>query len=128
MSAATNFLENALANHVLRNTAYTSPSAVYAALFTAAPGEAGGGTEVSGNAYARQAVTFGAPSDGVCLNSALVTFPTATGNWGTITHWALFDASTNGNMLVYDDLTSSKTINTDDVFTFPIGNLSVSVA
>jgi hypothetical protein len=129
MSAATDYLEAALLNHVLRNVAYTSPTTVYVGLFTAAPGETGGGTEVSGNGYARQAVTFGAPSGGTCENSAQVTFPAASGgNWGTITHFALFDASTAGNMLIYGALTASKVINDGDVFTFPVGNLDISLA
>ena len=126
MGAFTDYLENKLLDHVLRNTAYTSPTTVYVALFTAAPGEAGGGTEVSGGGYARQAVTFGAPSAGSTSNSADITFPTATANWGTITHFAIFDASTGGNMLYYGQLTSSVTVNSGQQLTIPAGNLTIS--
>lgn len=92
----TNFLENELVDHVLRNLAYTSPTSVLAALYTAFPGEAGGGTEVAGNGYARQTVTFGAPSDGVSSNSAAVTFGPATpAAWGVILAWTIFDQTTN---------------------------------
>jgi len=126
MSAMTDYLENALANHVLRHVAYSSPAAVYVALFTVAPGETGGGTEVSGGGYARQAVTFGAPSNGTVTNSADVTFPVATANWGTIVAFAIFDAATAGNMLIYGNLTSSKTVNSGDQFRFPSGQLQIS--
>ncbi len=126
MGAFTDYLENKLLDHVLRNTAYTSPTTVYVALFTAAPGEAGGGTEVSGGGYARQAVTFSAPSAGSTSNSSDITFPTATADWGTITHFAIFDASTGGNMLYYGQLTSSVTVNSGQQLTIPAGNLTIS--
>lgn len=126
MTAMTNYLEDELIDHVLRNLAYTSPTTVYAALFTAAPGEAGGGTEVTGGAYARTAVTFGAPSAGATDNTADVTFPTATANWGTVTHVAIMDASTAGNMLLYGALTASKVVNNGDTFKFNTGDLDVT--
>jgi hypothetical protein len=97
----TNFLEGKLVEHVLRNVSYTSPTTVYVGLFTVAPGEAGGGTEVSVGAYARQAVTFGAQSGGLCSNSGDILFPVATADWGTILAMAIFDALTTGNMLYY---------------------------
>lgn len=128
MSAFSDFLENAVLNHVLRNSPYTAPTAVYVALFTAAPSDAGGGTEVSGGAYARQAVTFGAASGGSVTNSAAVNFPKATAAWGTVTHFALFDAATAGNMLVWAPLSASKAINTDDTASYAIGALSVTLA
>ena len=123
-----NYLENALINATLRNTTYTSPSTVYAALFTTDPTDAGTGTEVSGGSYARQAITFGAPSNGASTNSAAVEFPQATGNWGTITHFGIYDASSSGNLLYHGALTSSKTIETGDVFKFATSNISVTLA
>lgn len=126
MDAKTNYLEDNLLNHVLRNTAFTSPTTVYVALFTAAPGEAGGGTEVSGGSYARQSVTFSAPASGVVANSGAVTFPTATAPWGTITHMAIFDAVTVGNMLYYGALAAPKVVDTSDQISF--ANASITVA
>lgn len=122
----TNYLENAVINHVLRNIALASPATVYVGLFTAAPGEAGGGTEVSGGAYARQAVTFIAPVDGATENSADVTFPVAMANWGTITHFAIFDALTVGNMLYHGTLTTARTVNSGDQAKFLAGALDVA--
>lgn len=122
----TNYLENAVINHVLRNIALASPATVYVGLFTAAPGEAGGGTEVSGGAYARQAVTFIAPVDGATENSADVTFPVAAANWGTITHFAIFDALTVGNMLYHGTLTTARTVNSGDQAKFLAGALDVA--
>jgi hypothetical protein len=126
-TAFTNFLELELLDHVFRNSAYTPPAAVYAALFTAAPGETGGGTEVSGGTYAREAITFGAAADGEVTNSAEVDFGTATANWGTISHVGIFDASSAGNMLAYGALASNKTVNNGDSFSFAIGTLTVAL-
>lgn len=127
MAEMSNYLENALINVTLRNTAYTSPSVVYVGLYTSDPGEGNTGTEVSGGSYARTAVTFGAPSNGVSTNSASVTFPTATGTWGTVTHIGILDALTSGNLLYYTPLDASKSIASGDVFTISTGNLSVTL-
>jgi len=127
MAEMSNYLENAMINAVLRNTTYTSPATVYVALFTTDPTDANTGTEVSGNAYQRTAVTFGAPSNGVSTNSGAVTFPTATGSWGTVTHIGIMDASTSGNLLFHTPLDTSKTITSGDIFTISAGNLSVTL-
>jgi hypothetical protein len=127
MAEMSNYLENAVINAVLRNTSYTSPAAVYVGLYTSDPGEGNTGTEVSGGSYARTAVTFGAPSNGVSTNSASVTFPTATGTWGTVTHIGILDALTTGNLLYHTALDSSKSIASGDVFTISTGNLSVTM-
>jgi hypothetical protein len=127
MAEMSNFLENAVINAVLHNTSYTSPAAVYVGLYTSDPGEGNTGTEVSGGSYARTAVTFGAPSNGVSTNSASVTFPTATGTWGTVTHIGILDATTSGNLLYYTPLDASKSIASGDVFTISTGNLSVTM-
>ena len=111
---------------VLVNTAYTSPATVYVALYTATPGPSGGGTEVSGNSYARTACTFSAASSGSITNSADCTFPQATGAWGTIAYFGVFDAATAGNLLYYGSLTASKTINSGDQLKFAAGGITVT--
>lgn len=123
-----NYLENALINGTLRATSYTAPTTIYVALYTSDPTDADAGTEVSGGSYARTSVTFGAPSNGVSTNSADVTFPTATGSWGTVTHIGLRDASTAGNLLYHTPLDTSKTISSGDIFKITTGNLSVTLA
>ena len=128
MAEFSNFLEDALINAVLRNTTYTSPATVYVSLYTTDPTDADTGTEVSGGSYARTAVTFGAPSNGVTTNSADVTFPTATASWGTVTHIGIHDASTAGNLLFHTPLDTAKTIDTSDIFRIETGNLSVTLA
>jgi len=128
MAAISNYLENALINATLRNTTYTSPATVYVALFTSDPTDAGSGTEVSGGSYARQSATFAAPSNGASSTNADVQFPQATGNWGTITHFGIYDALTTGNLLYHGALTASKTIETGDVFKIASGNLTVTLA
>lgn len=122
----TNDLETRVLQWALTNGSPTRPTAWYVGLFTAAPGEAGGGTEVSGNAYTREAVTF-TVSGNLATNSAAIEWPTATGSWGTITDVAVFDADTGGNMLVYATLTASKTISTGDVLRIPAGDLDVTL-
>lgn len=126
MGSKSNYLENAIINHVLRHTSFTSPSAVYIGLFTTKAGEAGGQVEVSGGSYARQTVTFGAPSNGSTSNTVAVVFPDPTDNWGDIEGWGLFDASTSGNLLYYADQSPVETVNTGNPVQFPIGSIVVS--
>lgn len=123
-----NYLENALINGTLRATTYTAPSTVYVALFTSDPTDAGSGTEVSGGSYARQSATFGAPSNGASVTTADITFPTATGNWGTVGWIGIYDALTTGNLLYHTALDASKTIETGDIFKISAGNLSVTLS
>lgn len=128
MAEMSNFLENALINATLRNTTYTSPATVYISLWTTDPTDAGSGTEVSGGSYARTAVTFGAPSNGVTTNSAAVEFPQATASWGTVAYFGINDASTSGNLLYHSPVTTSKAIDTGDIFKFASGSISVTLA
>lgn len=120
------YLENKVVEHVLRNVTYTPPATVYVGLFTAPPGESGGGTEVAGGSYARQPVTFGAAVGGLVSNSSQVTFPTCTGSdWGTITDFAIFDALSGGNELYYGTLTSPVIILVGSAFVFAVNQLTV---
>ena len=127
MAEFSNYLENALINAVLRNTSYTSPTTVYVALYTTDPTDADTGTEVSGNAYARQSVTFSSPSNGSTSNSLAVEFPQATGSWGTVSYIGLRDALSGGNLLFHTALDASKTISTGDVFRIAAGSLTVTL-
>lgn len=127
MAEMSNYLENALVNATLRNTSYTSPTTVYLALYTSDPTDADTGTECSGTGYARQSITFGAPSNGVTTNSAAIEYAQAGNSWGTITHIGIRDALTSGNLLYHSPLDASKTIATGDVFRVAIGSLSVSL-
>jgi hypothetical protein len=120
----TNYLETELLDHVFAGNSYTSPSTVYVGLFTAAPGEAGGGTEVSGGSYLRRTGSFSV-SGNLATTTAAIEFPTATAPWGTVTHIGIFDASSAGNMLAYASLTASKTIDSGDVFRIPAGDIDI---
>lgn len=128
MSELSNDLETKLINQVLRNTAYTRPTTVYVALYTDNPTDADVGTEVTGGSYARQSVAFGAPSDGATDNSSDITFPTATADWGTVTHVGLHDAVSGGNLLFHSPLAASKVVSNGDTFKFNAGDLDVSLA
>ena len=121
--AKSNYLEDAIIDHVLRNTALTSPTTVYLALYTSNPAEDNSGTEATGGSYARQATAFGAPSNGVSTNSAEETFAAMPA--GTFTHFGVLDALTVGNLLYFGELDESITVNAGDDIVFPIGSLSI---
>jgi hypothetical protein len=120
------YLENKLLDHVLTNTAYSSPSDVYVGLYTVAPTDAGGGTEVTGNNYARESVSFATASSGATSNDAEVEFDTPSATWGEVVAFGIFDALTSGNLLYWGDLTNAKTINSGDVVKFLVNELDVS--
>lgn len=126
MDAKTTYLENALINHVLRNTALSSPTTVYIGLYTVAPTDAGGGTEVTGGSYARQSAAFSAPVSGATSNSGSVTFPAASAPWGTVVAMGIFDALSGGNLLFYGTLSVSKVVGTGDQIAFANGTLTVT--
>jgi hypothetical protein len=133
MAGFSDYLEQALLNATLRATAYTSPAKIYIALHTADPTDDGSVGEVVGNGYARREIAFSAPtSDGTgykCVNSADVTFPDPTGNWGTITHLSLWDADTAGNCLytMADTNNPHKSYGINDVCVIRAGSISVKL-
>jgi hypothetical protein len=143
MSAASNYLEAKLLDHTLRygTAPYTGVSTLYLALFTNTSGNAATNLEAgtltdevttSSSAYARKTVTFAAASAAggttSSASSATVTFDTATASWGSITHIAVMDASTSGNVLFYGAVTTAKTIDTGDTFQVSSGNLTIALA
>lgn len=125
------YLENELLDHVLGNSAYSAPATIYVALYTVAPTDSGGGTEVSGGAYAREAVTnnltnWPAASGGTKQNGTAITYSQATADWGTVVAFALFDASSGGNMLYWGDLTASKSVELGDTAEFAINGITIT--
>jgi hypothetical protein len=123
------YLEDKLLKHAFTNTAYTPASTLYVGLYTAAPTDAGGGTQVTGGSYARVSVSFSVSGTGtLCTNSAAVEFTAATATWGTIVAVGVFDASTAGNLLAWADLTVNKTIDTGDIFRIPTGDLDITLS
>lgn len=156
MSAASNYLEDKLLDHTLRygTAPYTAPSTVYVALFSDSgsaasaaleSGTSGTGStadwgyfEINNGSYIRQSVTFaaaGATTTGTITTNATVSFPVATADYDTagatgnvVTHIALMDAQSGGNVLFYGTLTTSKTVSSGDQFTVSTGNLSISLA
>lgn len=130
MSAMSDWLENNLIDFILRGQAFPTLTNLHFALFTAAPSDSGGGTEVTGGSYARVSVarsltnfagtqsagstTASSGTGGVTSNNGAITFATPTGNWGTVAHWGVFDASTGGNLLFHGSLTTQRVINSGD--------------
>ena len=126
MAAMTDYLENKIIDWLLRGQTFTPPATTYVGLFTVAPTDSTAGTEVSGGSYARVAVTSSlanwagtqaalstsasSGTGGTTSNNAAITFPTATADWGTVVAFGLFDASTSGNLLIYANLTASRSV------------------
>jgi hypothetical protein len=143
MAAMSDYLENKLIDQIFRGQAFAFPSTLYVGLYTATPADAAGGTEVSGNNYARASVaaslanfagTQGAGSTsassgatGTTSNNNSITFPTPSGTWGTVVAFGIFDAANGGNLLFWGALSISKTINQGDTVTFPASSLSLQI-
>ena len=131
MASFNDYTENLVLTWLFTTSSATRPTAWYVGLFTAAPSDTGGGTEVTGNGYARKAtgtmsVSGTAPT--TATNDSAIEFDAASGgNWGTIGWAAVFDASTGGNMLAWAPLTTDRTINDGDVFRIPAGSLDVTL-
>ena len=145
MSAMSDYLENKLVDLTLRGRAFTAPATLYGSLHTTATTDAGGGTEVSGGAYARVAVTASlanfagtqsagsttasSGTGGATSNNGTITFPSPTANWGTVSHFGIWDASTAGNLLFHGALTTAKTINNGDTApSFAAAALAITLA
>lgn len=128
MSLSDTFETRAL-QWIFSTTAVTRPTAWHVGLFTTAPSDAGGGTEVTGGSYARQSVGASGltVSGNLATNGAVIEFPAATANWGTITHAAIFDAPTGGNLIAHGALAASRVINSGDIFRFPAGDIDFTL-
>jgi hypothetical protein len=130
------YLEGQLRAHLFRTASFTKPAGLWIGLYTAAPSDTGGGTEVSGGSYARVARapldanwTAASSTDGLTDNAAVITFAAPTANWGTVTHFGIFDASTAGNLLIWGALSASRVINNGDAAPeFAIGALDITFA
>lgn len=133
MGSFADYLENKILDHVFGNTAYSTPATVYVGLSTTTITDAGGNiTEPAGGSYARVSVTNNVTnwpnaSGGSKSNGTAITFPTATGSWGTIIDFFIADASSGGNILGYGTLTVSKTVSSGDTLSFAASALTVTL-
>jgi hypothetical protein len=130
MSALSDYSEKLLLDWLMTTGSATRPTAWYIALYTAAPSDSGGGTEVSGSGYSRQSATFSAASSpgGTTSNSNTISFTASGGSWGTVTHIGIFDNTTGGNLIWHGGLTASKIVGDGDTLEFAIGNIDLTVA
>ena len=130
MSGFSDYLEDKVLEHVFGGNAFTAPSTLYVALYTVAPSDTGGGTEVSGGAYARQTATFtvSGTNPTTASNTAAIEYPTATADYGTVVAVGVLDASSGGNLLAYSTLDSSKVVSSGDAFRFNAGDLDITLA
>ena len=122
----TNAFETTILNWGFTADSATRPTSWYVALYTVAPNDTGGGTELRGNAYVREASTFSVTGD-TASNTGAIEWAAATGSWGTVVAIGVFDAVSAGNLLAYGNLTSSKTIQTGDIFRIPAGDLDITL-
>ncbi len=130
MAGFSDYLEDKVLDHVFGGNAYTAPATLYVALYTVAPTDTGGGTEVTGGSYARQSGTFtvSGTNPTTASNSAAIEYPTATADYGTVVAVGILDASSGGNLLAYANLDTSKSVTTGDVFRFDTGDLDITLA
>jgi len=130
MAALSDYAEKLLLDFLMTTGTATRPTNWYVALYTAAPNDAGGGTEVSGFGYARQSATFDAASSpsGTTSNNNDVVFTAVGGSWGTITHIGIFDAVTGGNLLWHGSIVVPKSVADGDTLQFSIGNIDLTLA
>lgn len=129
MSALSDYAENKVLDAIGANATFTTPSAVYLGLSTGSFADANSGTEISGNNYARVAVSFGSAASGTMSNDAAIEFAAATGSgFGTVSHWGLFDNSSGGNLLVHGSFSASKAIASGDVLKIAVGDLDITAA
>jgi len=126
MSAMSDYLENEILDHILATASYTAPATVYVGLSTGSFADDNSGVELSGSGYGRVAASFGAAASGTASNDAAVEFSAATGDWGTVSHFGIFDASTAGNLLIHGSFTASKVIANGDILRIQTGDLDVS--
>jgi hypothetical protein len=144
MAAMSDYLENKLIDQLFRAQAFSFPATLYVALYTAAPSDTGGGTEVTGGSYARVSAaaslanfagtqaagstTASTGTNGTTSNNGAITFPAPTANWGVVTHFAIYDASSAGNELFWGALTTAKTVNNGDAApSFAAAALSIQI-
>jgi hypothetical protein len=129
MAGLTNYAEDLVLDWLFTTGAATRPTVWYVGLFTVAPGEGGGGTEVSGGSYARTSATFtvSGTAPTTASKSVAVEFPEASASWGTVVAAGIFDASTSGNLIAFANLTTSKSIDTGDVLRFNIGEIDITL-
>lgn len=130
MAALSDYAENLLLNFLMTTGTATRPTNWYLALYTAAPNDAGGGTEVSGNGYSRQSVSWDTASGtgGTTSNSGAVTFTASGGNFGNVTHIGIFDASSGGNLIWHGAMAASKQVNAGDSIQFATGSIDLTIA
>ncbi|BAQ90481.1 b-glycanase [uncultured Mediterranean phage uvMED] len=128
MSAMSDYLENEILDHILATGSYTAPSNVYVGLSTGSFGDNNSGTELTGNNYSRVSATFSAASSGTTSNSGAIEFAAASGSWGTVTHFGIFDAASSGNLLIHGAFTTGKAIGSGDILKIAAGDLDITAA
>jgi hypothetical protein len=119
------YLENKLLDHFLGTTSYTMPSTIYVGLYTVAPNDAGGGTEVVGGSYARKTATFTSASGGASSNTSNIDFTNMPAC--TVVAIGVHDALTSGNLLVWGTLASNKALDAGDTLRISTGDLDISI-
>ena len=101
-------------------------TSLYVALYTSDPTINDTGTEVTGGSYARQAVTVDSDSDadGSVKNTNALTFTNMPAC--TVTHFAIKDAVSAGNGIMYDTYPVPAQFNGGETYTVPIDSLILS--
>ncbi len=122
------YLELKFLDHFTGTASTSAPSAVYLGLSTASLQDDNSGTELTGNNYSRKAITFASASGGSIASNAAVEFDAATGSWGSVSHFGIFDAASSGNLLFHGAFSAAKTIASGDVLKVASGSLTITAA
>ena len=130
MAALSDYAEKLILDYLMTSGSSTRPTAWYVALYTSAPSDAGGGTELSGSGYARESAAFAAATSGTgtTSNSGAIVFTADGGDWGSVTHMGIHDAVSGGNLLWHGALAAAKTVLDGDSLEFAVGNIDLTVA
>jgi hypothetical protein len=130
MAALSDYAEKLILDYLMTSGSATRPTAWYVALYTSAPSDAGGGTELSGSGYARESAAFAAATSGTgtTSNSGAIVFTADGGDWGSVTHMGIHDAVSGGNLLWHGALAAAKTVLDGDSLEFAVGNIDLTVA
>lgn len=128
MGSLSNYAENKLLDHVLKVAAFTVPTNLYFAFSTADPlDDASGNAEPSGFGYERTLCnSWSAASSRAISNSADITFPQASGSWGTIAYWSIWDAQIAGNMIAHGAFSASKAVVSGNIPKVNAGDVDIS--
>lgn len=137
MAGFSDYTENKVLDFIFNADSFVIPG-LYLGLFKSDPGletnQIASADEVkdSASSYVRIDINtlggFNGASAGAVSNAQDMEFPIAQADWGTITHTAILDAKTGGNVLAWGPLLNPRTIYNGDCVKIPAGALVATLS